>query len=75
MNWRDHMTVDPNICHGRACVKGTRIPVAVILANLAAGESSETLRNTYPVLKTIEIRASLAYATELAGERVIRLPD
>jgi uncharacterized protein (DUF433 family) len=73
--WRNHITIDPNICHGKACIKGTRIPVAIILANLAAGESSEAVRRTYPVLKTAAIRASLAYAAELASERVIRLPD
>jgi uncharacterized protein (DUF433 family) len=75
MDWHDHITVDPEICHGKACIKGTRIPVAVILANLAAGESGEAIRETYPVLTADAIRASLAYASELASERVILLPD
>ena len=37
MSWRDHISTDPNVCHGQACIKGTRIPVAVVLDNLAAG--------------------------------------
>ncbi len=74
MDWREHITVDPDICHGKACVTGTRITVAVILANLAAGVSNEVLLRTYPVLGSDAIHASLAYAAELAGERVITLP-
>ena len=41
MEWRDHISVDPAVCHGQACIKGTRIPVAVVLDNLAAGMSAE----------------------------------
>ncbi len=37
MNWRDHITVDPNVCHGKACIKDTRIMVSVVLDNVAAG--------------------------------------
>lgn len=74
MDWREHITVDPDICHGKACVTGTRITVTVILANLAAGVSSEALLRTYPVLGLDAIHASLAYAAELADERVITLP-
>ena len=38
MNWQDHVTVDPEICHGKACITGTRVLVATILDNLAAGK-------------------------------------
>lgn len=74
MDWREYITVDPDICHGKACVNGTRIPVAVILANLAGGVSEEELCKTYPVLGPDAIRAALAYAAELAAERVVTLP-
>ena len=74
MDWREHITVDPEICHGKACVKGTRIPVSIILANLAAGVSNDDLLRTYPTLGPQAIHASLAYAAELAGERVVTLP-
>jgi uncharacterized protein (DUF433 family) len=39
MSWRDRISVDPSVCHGRVCIKGTRVRVSVILDNLAAGES------------------------------------
>jgi len=74
MNWRDRITVDPAICHGRACIKGTRVIVAVILDNLAAGETPEQVLKSYPALEPDDVRAALAYATELAQERVIPTP-
>ena len=74
MNWKDHISVDPNICHGKACIKGTRIMVSVILDNLAAGESPERILASYPTLKKEDIEAALRYASELARERIIVLP-
>jgi len=74
MRWQDHITVDPVVCHGRACLRGTRIPVAVVLANLAAGLTGEELLRSYPSLTPEAIRAALAYAADLAQERVIALP-
>lgn len=74
MDWREHISVDPAIAHGKACIRGTRIPVAVVLANLAAGESEARLLGSYPSLTPAAIRAALAYAAELAQERVIALP-
>ena len=50
MNWENHIGVDPNICHGKACIKGTRIPVSVILDNLAAGETRDKILENYPSL-------------------------
>lgn len=49
MDWRDHITVDPNVCHGRPCIKGTRVMVTVILDNLAAGLSPAEIAECYPV--------------------------
>jgi uncharacterized protein (DUF433 family) len=49
MDWRERIIVDPEICHGKAHVRGTRVPVSVILDNLAAGESSESLATGYHV--------------------------
>jgi len=74
MNWRDRITVDPKVCHGRACIKGTRVMVSVILDNLAAGAAPEQIIASYPALRPEDIRAALAYATELARERVIPTP-
>lgn len=74
MRWQDHITVDPAVCHGRACIRGTRIPVAVVLANLAAGLSAEEILHSYPTLPPDAIQAALAYASDLAQERVVGLP-
>ena len=71
MKWTDHITVDPGVCHGKACVKGTRIMVSVVLDNLAAGLSVEEIRRQYPTLTAEAIRATIAYAAELSHERVI----
>ena len=51
MNWQDRISVDPTICHGKVCVKGTRIMVSVILDNLAAGESADSILRSTPHLK------------------------
>jgi uncharacterized protein (DUF433 family) len=74
MTWQDHITVDPAVCHGQACLRGTRIPVAVVLANLAAGLSPDELRRSYPGLGPDAVPAALAYAADLAAERVVALP-
>ncbi|MCY2951588.1 MAG: DUF433 domain-containing protein [Planctomycetota bacterium] len=72
MNWRDRITVDPAICHGRACMRGTRVMVSVILDNLAARETPEAIAAAYHV-ELDDVQAALLYAAELAKERVISL--
>lgn len=74
MNWQDYITVDPAICHGKACVTGTRIMVSVVLDNLAAGLPPEDIVHSYPSLSHAAIQATIAYAAELARERVVALP-
>lgn len=74
MSWRSYLATDPNVCHGKACIKGTRIMVSVILDNLAAGLSVEDILRSYPALTREAIAAALAYAAELANERVLPLP-
>jgi uncharacterized protein (DUF433 family) len=73
MEWRERISVDPGVCHGQACVKGTRIPVAVVLDNLAAGLSPEEIVASYPPLRVDDVRAATAYAAELARERVVEV--
>ena len=76
MNLLDRIAVDPAICHGKACIKGTRIPVSVVLDNLAACRSVEQILASYPSLKTEDVRAAVAYAAELAKERHVQVgPD
>lgn len=75
MDWRDRISADPNICHGKVCIKGTRIMVSVILDNLAGGISQEAILRSYPSLKPVDIQASLSYAAELAKGRIVTLPE
>ena len=60
--------VDPKICHGKPCIRGTRIMVSVILENLAEGATPEEIVRDYPPLKIEDVRAAIAYAAELASE-------
>lgn len=73
MNWRDRITVDPLVCHGKACIKGTRIMVSVILDNLAEGVSEAEILKSYPSLALDDIKAAIAYAAELSRERLVSL--
>lgn len=75
MNWRDHVTVAPEICHGRACITGTRVLVTTVLDNLAAGLDSEKIIRSYPSLTRESIQAAMCYAAELASERVVSLSE
>ena len=74
MKWREHIVVDPRILHGTACFKGTRVPVALVLDNLAAGVSEAELLAEYPTLPEQAVAAAIAYAAELAKEQVLDLP-
>ena len=74
MNWRERIVVDAAVCHGRACIKGTRIPVTVVLDNLAAGLKEDDILRSYPTLTLEDIQAAIAYAAELAKERVVQFP-
>lgn len=72
MDWKERISVDPTICHGKACVKGTRVMVSVILDALADGESNESIKASWPSVKDEDITAALHYAAYLANERTIR---
>ena len=67
------ITIDSNICHGQACVKGTRIPVYQIIAMLANGDTIKDLLCQYPSLKRQDILACLDYAASLAKEQITPL--
>lgn len=73
VDWREHVTVDPNVCHGQACIKGTRIMASVVLDNLASNVPQEEILRSYPSLTPEAIRAAIAYAAELSKERVVSL--
>ena len=71
MNWRERITVAPEICHGKACIAGTRVMVSVVLDNIAAGMMEDDILSSYPSLTVEDIRAAIAYAAELAREQVV----
>lgn len=66
----ERISIDPKICHGQACIKGTRIPVHQIIRMLASGDKAEEIFEDYPSLKTEDIQACLEYAAALAEEQV-----
>ncbi|MEN6425411.1 MAG: DUF433 domain-containing protein [Phycisphaerales bacterium] len=70
MNWTDYTAVDSQVCHGKACIKGTRIMVSVVSDNLADGRSVEQIVASYPALTPEVVRAAIAYAAELSHERI-----
>lgn len=75
MDWRRCINVNSAVMHGRVSFRGTRIPVSVVLDNLAASETPERILAQYPSLKREHIPAAIAYAAELAREGIVRVPE
>lgn len=67
------LQADPAICGGQVCIKGTRIPVSLILDTLAGGDTVEDLLRGYPTLTRDDVAAALAYGARLAHERILPL--
>jgi uncharacterized protein (DUF433 family) len=65
------ITVDPEVCGGKPCIRGLRFPVSRLLGLLAAGETPETIVRSYPYLEPADIQEALGYAALLADEQVI----
>jgi uncharacterized protein (DUF433 family) len=72
--WRERVSVNPAVCHGKACIRGTRVMISVILDNVAAGIPRAEILTSYPALASEDIDAAVAYAAELAREGVMELP-
>jgi uncharacterized protein (DUF433 family) len=71
ISWQERIQVDALVSHGQACIKGTRIPVSVVLDNLAAGQTYDEILASYPSLTQVDIQAAIAYAAEIARERLM----
>jgi len=71
----DRISIDPNICFGKPCIKGTRIWVSLILDFLASGQTENEILAAYPQLLPEDIRAALAYAAEITRERIVPVPN
>lgn len=74
MDWKFYISTDPQIMHAAVCFRGTRIPVSVVLDNLAAGETPELILDQYPALRPEHIPAAISYAADLARERIVPIP-
>jgi uncharacterized protein (DUF433 family) len=70
MDWRTCITPDPAVCHAKDCIKGTRIMASVVLDNFPACQSPDEILRLYPTLHRENLAAVMAYAAELAYERV-----
>jgi len=68
------ITVSPDVCGGKPCIRGLRFPVSRLLGLLAAGETRESILAEYPYLEREDISEALHYAASLAGEEVVSLP-
>ncbi|MBI4411039.1 MAG: DUF433 domain-containing protein [Deltaproteobacteria bacterium] len=69
----ERISIDPKICHGQACIKGTRIPVHQVVHMLANGDTADDLLKDYPSITKEDILACIDYAASLAEEQIISL--
>jgi len=69
--WQERVINNPDVCHGKPCIRGTRIMVSVVLDNLAEGLTSEEIVKEYPPLTLDDIRAAISYAANLTREEEI----
>jgi uncharacterized protein (DUF433 family) len=63
-NWRDRIIIDPAIHHGEPCIKGTRVPVSVIVGSIADGDTPDQIINSWPQLTPDDVKAALRFAAE-----------
>lgn len=70
----ERIFIDPNVCFGKPCIRGTRIWVSLLLDFLAVGMTVEEILAEYPQLAVEDIRAALAYGAEMSRERYVELP-
>jgi uncharacterized protein (DUF433 family) len=71
IRWQDRIVVMPDIHHGDPCIKGTRIPVTMIIGSLADGMTPDEIRDAYPQLQIEDIQAALAYSAEVVRQEIL----
>ncbi len=72
MKWQDRISIKADVCHGKACVKGRRVRVTVILVSLAEGDSPETIMADFH-LAPEDIQAAMVFAADMAEDRFLPL--
>jgi uncharacterized protein (DUF433 family) len=75
IDWHEYIIVDPEIHHGEPCIKGTRVSVSMIVKRVEDGMSHAEIINEYPQLNEESIQAALAYESDMAWERLMRIRD
>ena len=70
INWQKYIAIDPDIHHGEPCIKGTRVPVSIIVGSVADGMTFDEILDAYPQLKRESIQAALAYAADIVRQDV-----
>jgi uncharacterized protein (DUF433 family) len=70
----ERISIDPNVCFGKPCIRGTRIWVSLILDFLASGTTMEEILEEYPQLTREDVLAAIAYGAEMARERYVEIP-
>lgn len=68
------ISIDPKVCHGKPCIKGTRVLVAQVVQFLANGDTVKDILKAYPGITRSDVQACLAYAAEMTRERVLPVP-
>lgn len=71
IDWKERIIINREIHHGDPCIKGTRIPVSIIVGSIADGMSISEVRQAYPQLTPEDIHAALAYAAEVLRREVV----
>lgn len=71
IRWQEHIEIASDLHHGAPCIRGTRVPVATVVASLADGMAVAEILQAYPQLYADDIMAALAYAAELLREKVL----
>ena len=74
MSWRERIVIDPGIHHGRPCIKGTRVPISVIVGSVAEGSTPERIIESWPQLSAEDIKAALKFAAEAVSDADVVLP-
>lgn len=69
--WQDRIVIEPDVHHGVPCVKGTRVPVAIILGSLADGMGADEIVAQYPQLTKDDVAAALSYAAEVLQQDMV----
>jgi uncharacterized protein (DUF433 family) len=71
VRWQERVVIAPDLHHGDPCIKGTRIPVAMIVGSLADGMTPGEIQEAYPQLTVEDIQAALAYAAEVIHQDIL----